>query len=79
MCSRYNKQDLETVLHQWYRDYKESFDLVVENSEEVKSSMPINDKLPHFLAKMNFALTDYETTLSCDWRAVAIKYVQLSF
>ena len=79
MCSHYNKQDLETVLHQWYSDYKESFDLVVENSDEVKSSMPINGKLPHFLAKMNFALSDYDTTLSCDWQAVAIKYVQLSF
>ena len=79
ICSRYHKQDLETVLHQWYRNYKESFDLVLENSDKVKSSMPINGKLPPFLAKMNFAVTDYDTTLSCDWQAVAIKYVQLSF
>jgi len=79
ICSRYHKQDLETVLHQWYRNYKESLDLVLENSDEVKSSMPINGKLPRFLAKMNFALTNYDTTLSCDWQAVAIKYVQLSF
>ena len=79
MCSHFNKQDLETVLHKWYRNYKESFDLVMENSDEVKSSMSINGKLPRFLAKMNFALTNYDTTLSCDWQAVAIKYVQLSF
>jgi len=79
MCSRYHKQDLETVLHQWYRNYKESLDLLVETSDKVRSSMSINGKLPRFLAKMNFALTDYDTTLSCDWQAVAIKYVQLSF
>ncbi|XP_078384792.1 uncharacterized protein LOC144667264 [Oculina patagonica] len=79
MCSQFHKQDLETVLHKWYRIYKESFDLVLENSDEVKSFMPINGKLPRFLAKMNFALTNYDSTLSCDWQAVAIKYVQLSF
>ncbi|KAJ7370124.1 hypothetical protein OS493_034053 [Desmophyllum pertusum] len=79
MCSQFHKQDLETVLHKWYRNYKESLDLVVEKSDEVKSSMPVNGKLPRFLAKMNFALTNYDTTLSCDWQAVAIKYIQLSF
>lgn len=79
MCSQFHKQDLETVLHKLYRNYKESLDLVVEKSDEVKSSMPVNGKLPRFLAKMNFALTNYDTTLSCDWQAVAIKYVQLSF
>ena len=79
ICSRYHKQDLETVLHQWYRSYKESLDLVIENSDEVKSSMSINGKLPRFLTKMNFALIDYDKTLSCDWQAIAIKYVQLSF
>ncbi len=79
MCSQFHKQDLETVLHKWYRNYKKSFDLVMENSDELKSSMSINGKLPRFLAKMNFALTNYDTTLNCDWQAVAIKYVQLSF
>ena len=79
MCSWYHKQDLETALHQWYRNYKESLDLLVETSDKVRSSMSINGKLPRFLAKMNFALTDYDTTLSCDWQAVAVKYVQLSF
>ena len=79
ICSQYYEQDLETVLHDWYRSYKESLDLVLENSDEVKSSMSINGKLPRFLAKMNFALTAYDTTLSCDWQTVAIKYVQLSF
>ncbi len=79
MCSRFHKQKLETVLHKWYRKYKEMFDLVMEKSDEVKSFMSINGKLPRFLTKMNFALTDYDTTLSCDWQAVAIKYVQLGF
>ena len=79
MCSRFHKQDLETVLHKWYRIYKRNLDLVLKNSDKVKSFMPVNGKLPRFLTKMNFALTNYDATLSCDWQAIAIKYVQLSF
>ena len=80
MCSRqFHKQDFETVLNRWYRNYKTNFDLLMENSDKVKSSMSINGKLPRFFKKMNFALTDYDTTLSCDWQALAIKYVRLSF
>ena len=41
--------------------------------------MAINGKLPRFLSKMNFALADYDTSFNCDWKAIAIKYVQLSF
>ena len=41
--------------------------------------MAINGKLPRFLSKMNFALADYDTSFNCDWQAIAIKYVQLSF
>ena len=41
--------------------------------------MAINGKLPRFLSKMNFALDDYDTSFNCDWQAIAIKYVQLSF
>ena len=41
--------------------------------------MAINGKLARFLSKMNFALADYDTSFNCDWQAIAIKYVQLSF
>ena len=80
MCSQFHdSEDLETVLHKLYRSYKESFDLIMKNAGVVKSFMPINGKLPNFLAKMNFALHDYDATLNCDWQAAAIKYVQLIF
>ena len=80
MCYHFgDKQDLETLLHKFYRNYKESLDLVLEKSDEVRSHMPLNGKLPRFLSKMNFALADYDTSLNCDWQAIAIKYVQLSF
>ena len=57
----------------------QSLDLVLEKSDEVRSHMAINGKLPRFLSKMNFALADYDTSFNCDWQAIAIKYVQLSF
>lgn len=80
MCYQFRgKQDLETLLHKFYRNYKRSLDLVLEKSDEVRSHMPLNGKLPRFLSKMNFALADYDTSLNCDWQAIAIKYVQLSF
>ena len=79
LCSKFNKKDLETVVHNFYRNYKRSLDSVMENSDEVKSSMAFNGKLPEFLAKMNSALHSYDATLNCDWQAIAIKYVQLSF
>ena len=69
----------ETSLNQLYSEYKKRFDSILKGSDVMKSFLPINGKLPRFLAKMNFALTDHETMLSCDWQAVAIKYVQLSF
>ena len=79
MCSQFHKQDLETVVHKFYRNYKQSLDLVMENSDDVKSSMALDGKLPRFLAKMNHALHSYDTTLNCDWQSIAIKYAQLSF
>ena len=79
MCSQFHKQDLETVVHKFYGNYKKSLDLVMESSDQVKSYMPFNGKLPRFLAKMNFALHSYDSTLNCDWQSIAIKYAQLSF
>ena len=80
MCYQFRgKQDLETLLHKFYRIYKERLVLVLEKSDEMRSHMPLNDKLPPFLSKMNFALADYDTSLNCDWQEIAIKYVQLSF
>ena len=80
MCYQFRgKQNLETLLHKFYRIYKERLDLVLEKSDEMRSHMPFNGKLPRFLSKMNFALADYDTSLNCDWQAIAIKYVQLSF
>ena len=58
---------------QIYRIYKQSLDLVLEKSDEVRSHMAINGKLPRFLSKMNFALADYDTSFNCDWQAIAIK------
>lgn len=79
MCSKFDKQDLETVVHSFYRNYKESLDMVQQHSNEVKSSMSLEGRLPGYLSKMNFALHHHDTTLSCDWQEIAIKYVQLSF
>ena len=79
MCSEFDKQDLETTVHKFYRNYKQSLDLVVENSDEVKAFMTFNGKLPRFLVKMNHALHSYDSTLNCDWQTIAIKYAQLSF
>ena len=79
MCSQFHQQDLETVVHKFYRAYKQSLDLVMENSDQVKSYMTLNGKLPRFLTKMNFALHRYDSKLNCDWQAIAIKYAQLSF
>ena len=79
MCSKIPKKDLETVLHKFYRDYKQRLEGVMESSDKVKSSMVSNGKLPGFLVKMKSALHSYDTTLNCDWQSIAIKYLQLSF
>ena len=79
MCSKFHKQDLETVVHDFYRTYKQNLEWVMESSDEVKSSMAFNGKLPRFLVKMKSALHSYDTTLNCDWQTIANKYLQLSF
>lgn len=79
MCHHFQRLALEPVVHDLYRNYKQNLDLVMENSEEVKSSMALDGRLPRYLKKMNSVLNSYDTTLNCDWQVVATKYIQLSF
>ena len=73
---KFSKMD---QVHIFYREYKEKFDLLLEHSDEVKSLLPLNGRLPRYLEKANFALHSYDSTLNCDWQAIATKYIQLSF
>ena len=79
MCNEFYKPALEPAVHDFYRNYKQNLDLVMQNLNEVKSSMTLNGRLPRYLRKMNSVLNIYDETLNCDWQIVAIKYVQLSF
>ena len=79
MCSKFSKMDLETAAHEFFLDYKKYFHLLRENSDEVRSSIPLEGRLPRFLAKMNFVLSSYDWTLNCDWQVVTAKYIQLIF
>ena len=80
MCSKFSGQmDLETAVHTFYRHYKKTVDTMLEHSDKVKSFMPLQGRLPHFLTKMNYALHSYDSTLNCDWQAITAKYIQLSF
>ena len=79
MCSKFNKMDLETAAHSFYLDYKNIFHLLRENSDEVRSFIPLQGRLPRFLVKMNLVLSSYDWTLNCDWQAVTAKYIQLIF
>ena len=79
MCYQFHRPALEPVVHDLYRNYKQNLDLVMENSDEVKSSMALDGRLPRYLKKMNSVLNSYDTTLNCDWQVVATKYIQLSF
>ena len=79
MCPNFERVDLKITVHDFYRHYKENLDLLLEHSNEVKSSLPLCGRLPSSLEKMNFALHSYDSTLNCDWQAIAAKYIQLSF
>ena len=79
MCSQLSRKDLETVVHGSYRDYKRSLDVLIEHSDEVKSLIPLQGRLPRVLAKINITLQNYDSKLYCDWQAIAAKYIQLSF
>ena len=73
-CSFWNQTE---NLHYTYFRYKQYLGLVLKDLSQVKSV--ISRTLPHFLGKMDTALRNFETLLSCDWRAVSAKYVQLEF
>ncbi|XP_015765942.1 PREDICTED: ankyrin-2-like [Acropora digitifera] len=80
MCSKFSGQmDLETAVHTIYREYKKAFDVIVEESNEVKSFIPLQGRLPRFLNKINYALHSYDSTLNCDWQEITAKYIQLTF
>ena len=73
-CSFWNQTQ---GLHYSYLYYKQFPDSVLEDLVQVKPV--ISRKLPRFLAKMDTALSNFETALNCDWRAVSVKYVQLEY
>ena len=73
------RMDHETAVHTFYRHYKVTLDTMLEHSDKVKSFIPFQGRLSHFLTKMNYALHSYDSTLNCDWQAITAKYIQLSF
>ena len=78
LCSG-ERIDLELGLRNFYRTFKDSFDRLGKISEEVKSVMFCKGYMPYVLGKIRKALYSYDNTLHCDWQAITIKYVQLSF
>ena len=64
---------------QIYREYKEKFELLLEHSDEVKSLLPRNGRLPRYLEKVYYALLSFDSKLNCDLQAITTKYIQLSF
>ncbi|KAK2566010.1 Ankyrin repeat domain-containing protein 50 [Acropora cervicornis] len=78
-CIVHDKIRKRDRLHIFYREYKEKFDLLLEHSDEVKSLLRLNGKLPRYLEKVYFALLSFDSKLNCDWQAIATKYIQLSF
>ena len=80
MCSFSGQSNLETLLHSFYRTYKNNYTLALAHSDEVTAFLPHKEKLTVYIfQKMNVALRSYNTMLKCDWQSVAIKYIQLSF
>ncbi|XP_067057911.1 uncharacterized protein [Acropora muricata] len=78
-CIVHDKLSKRDRLHIFYREYKEKFDLLLEHSDEVKSLLPLNGRLPRYLEKVYYALLSFDSKLICDWQAIATKYIQLSF
>ncbi|XP_067057907.1 uncharacterized protein [Acropora muricata] len=79
-CSQFSGQmDLETAVHSIYRVFKNGLDMILEQSDEVKSFITRQERRPHFLSKVKYALHSYESTLNCEWQAITAKYIQLRF
>lgn len=74
-----NGMSLETALRTFYRNFKSSFERLQERSEQARSFISSKGNLPRVLSKISHELYNYDTTLSCDWQAIATKYVMLSF
>lgn len=77
MCA--NGMSMESALRMSYRNFKSSSDQMQKRSEEARSLIFSKENPPRVLLKISQALHNYDTTLSCDWQAIATKYVILSF
>ena len=72
--------NIDRALRISYRDFKTSFDQVQKLSEQARSSISfLGKKPPGFLRKINRALLKLDTTMACDWQAIARKYTTLNF
>ncbi len=77
MCA--NGMSMETALHMSYRNFKSSSDQMQKRSEQARSLIFSKGNPPRVLWKIGQALHNYDTTLSCDWQAIATQYVILNF
>ena len=79
-CSKFSGgMDLETAVHSFYRLSKSSLDMILQQSDKVKSFITLQERSPRFLSGINYALHRYYSALNCDWQAITAKYIQLRF
>ena len=72
--------NIDQALRKSYSDFRTSFDQMQKLSEQARSSISfLGKKPPGFLGKINGALLKLDTTMACDWQAIARKYVTLNF
>ena len=70
---------VDRALRMSYSDFKTSFDQVQMISEKAKSSISSIGTSPSVLLKINRSLRKLDTTMMCDWQAIATKYLTLYF
>ena len=70
---------VERSLRMSYSDFKTSFDQLQKLSEQARSLIFSKGKPPRVLSKILRALHKYDTTMLCDWQAIANKYLTLTF
>ena len=70
---------VDRALRMSYSDFKTSFDQVQMISEKAKSSISSMGTSPSVLLKINRSLRKLDTTMMCDWQAIATKYLTLYF